>query len=285
MKTEFTAQDEIDLLHQIMSIKDLPTDEAGSRFTSNSWLIEDEANPRTVFFTFQTLTSSESPNVFYQEGIKVSVNKELIDVLRENFHQTIGVVSSEYADKLWNVVYNDNLELFWCNASGGSMSICDGIVALTVTTVRYDPKNIPGDNCAANASEASLIQTMRRCRTMVDIDGSELNFGMTIPDPRGDINVVFAFLSYKNPETAASLPITERLPYDESPAFARLGMELGFLSPFAFTEISSDYIYPTGQGQGDVDGALGDDFVLLRSGDSALKVTFSAFTPVPSKLS
>lgn len=33
------------------------------------------------------------------------------------------------------------------------------------------------------------------------------------------------------------------------------------------------------------DAALGEDFVLLRSGDSALKVTFSAFTPVPSKLS
>ena len=283
MKTEFTAQDAAELVKQFEGIKSLPAIENGSRFISNSWLIENEETPRTIFFTFQTVDAD--PAAHFGEPIVIAVNKELIAGLRENFQQLIALAPKELADKLWDTVYSDTLEHFWCNASGGGMTICNGVVALTVTTEHHNPNAVPGDDIPANASEEALIDTMRRCRAFCDADGSELSFSVTIPDKSGeDVCVGFDFLSRKNPETAAALPKTKRQPFNKSPAFTRLARELGFLTPYTFTEITSPYMYQTGKGTGDVDAFEGDNFVLLRHGDAVLKVRFNVAPPQPSAM-
>lgn len=283
MKTEFTAQDELDLLNQFEAIKSLPAVENGTHFVSNSWLINDEENPRSFFFTFQTVSPKDDLHTHFNEPIKVAVNKELIDGLRENFHQIIAVASKETADKLWNVVYSDELEAFWCFASGGGMSISNGFVVLSVTTEAYNPDAVPGHDAPANASEETLIQTIQRCRAISDADSCELSFSMTVPvGPAEELTISFEFLSCADPMVKATMPKLKRQRFDKSPAFSRLGKELGFLTPYTFSEITSGYMYPTGNGQVEVEIAETDDFVILRQGDSVLKVRFNAVAPKPS---
>ena len=284
MKTEFTAQDELDLLKQFETIKSLPVVENGTRFVSNSWLINDEENPRSIFFTFQTVSPNDDLHAHFNEPINVAVNKELIDGLRENFHQIIAIASKETADKLWNVVYSDELEAFWCFASGGGMSISNGFVVLSVTTEAYNPDAVPGDDAPASASEETLIQTIQRCRAISDADSCELSFSMTVPvGPAEELTISFEFLSCADPMVKATMPKLKRQQFDKSPAFSRLGKELGFLTPYTFSEITSGYMYPTGTGQAEVEIAETDDFVILRHDDSVLKVRFwNAITPKPS---
>lgn len=282
MKTEFTAQDAAELVKQFEGIKSLPAIENGSRFISNSWLIENEETPRTIFFTFQTVDAD--PAAHFGEPIVIAVNKELIDGLRENFQQLIALAPKELTDKLWGTVYSDTLEHFWCNASGAGMSISNGSVVLSVTTEAYNPDVVPGDDAPANASEETLIQTIQRCRAVSDADSCELSFSMTVPlGPNAQLTISFEFLSCADPMVKATMPKMKRQQFDKSPAFSRLGKELGFLTPYTFSEITSGYMYPTGNGQAEVEIAETDDFVMLRHGDSVLKVRFwNAITPKPS---
>lgn len=284
MKTEFTTQDELDLLEQINIIKTLPAGGAGSRFISNSWLIDGEV-PRTVHFTFQTLLPAESPNGYYHEPIVVEANKELLEALRENFYQIAEILSKEFADKLWATVYNDDLKYFWANANGGGMSICNGQEALGVFLKLHNPELVPGDTCPVNASETALLETMARCRAIVAADHGGINFSMTVPDPNGtEISLRFDFISYKNEKETADLPPTVEEPFKESKPFTRLANELGFLSPHTFSELVAEYMCPLGGGEGSVAAAQGDNFVLLRREMAGLKVTFGPVEETPKRL-
>lgn len=277
MKTEFTAQDATELLEQMTLLKNGAEKLAGSRFVSNSWLIDGEI-PRTVSFVFQNLLPIDSPASHFGEAINVPVNKELIDALRHNFFQIAEIVSEEVVDQIWNHVYREDLQMLWSSASGNHLSICDGHHVLTVLTKLYDPSVVPGDNCPYNESEQTLIETVLRCKALVDADDGSVNFAMSIPDKNGDeLNIVFTFLSYDNPSDAVSLPVPLRVPYQDSPEFSFLAGSLGFLSPFTFTEIMSLYLQPNGDAGAFVECCATDDYTLVRNGKSALKVEFRPY--------
>lgn len=277
MKTEFTAQDASELLEQMTLLKN-SSDMAGSRFVSNSWLI-DGAEPRTVSFVFQNLLTADNPAEHFGEPIVVAVNGELIDALRHNFFQIAEIVSDEVIDKIWSHVYRDDLQQIWSSASGSHLSICDGHHVLTVITRAYDSSLVPGDNCPYSESEQTLIDTVFRCKALVDADDNSLNFAMTVPDQNGeDINVVFTFLSLNNPKETADLPMPLRVPYQQSAEFTFLAGNLGFLSPFAFSEIVSKYLQPIDNDGALVECAAGPDYTILRNGKSILKVEFKPYT-------
>jgi hypothetical protein len=283
MKTEFTSDDAIQLLEQMSLLKNGSAATAGSRFVSNCWLIDGD-NPRTVSFVFQSLLPIDSPAMHFGEAINVSVNKELIDALRHNFFEIAEIVSEEVIDQIWNHVYRDDLQSLWTSASGAHLSICDGHHVLTVLTQPHDASAIPGDTCPYNPSEQALIDTVFRCKALVDADDKSVNFAMTIPDHNGvEIEVVFTFLSYNNPADAAVLPVPLRVPYQQSAEFTFLAGSLGFLSPFTFAEIMSKYLQPTEDDCAFVECAGTDDYILVRNGKSAMKVEFKPYSS-PSTL-